>query len=155
MIRGIDIGLAHPDDAPRIARMSRDLIEHGLGWRWTPARVLRLVRDDSTNVAVAREGTRIEGFGIMRYRDEDAHLMLLAVDARRRRGGLGRALMEWLEETALAAGIGVVRLEARASNHPARAFYRRLGYVEAMHVRGMYAHDEDGIRLAKDLWACA
>lgn len=154
MIRGVDIGLAHPDDAPRIARMSRDLIEHGLGWRWTPPRVLRLVRDDSTNVAVAREGARIDGFGIMRYRDEEAHLMLFAVDAGRRRSGIGRALMGWLEESALVAGIGVVHLEARASNHAARAFYRRLGYVEAMHVRGMYAHDEDGVRFAKDLWAC-
>jgi [ribosomal protein S18]-alanine N-acetyltransferase len=155
VIRGVDIGLARPDDAPRIACMSRDLIEHGLDWRWTPARVLRLVHHHSTNVAVAREGARIDGFGIMLYRDEDAHLMLFAVDPRRRRSGIGRALMGWLEETALTAGIGVVRLEARASNHAARTFYRQLGYVEAMHVRGMYAHDEDGVRFAKDLWACA
>lgn len=152
MIRGHDIGLAHADDAPRIARMSRDLVEHGLGWRWTPERVLRQVRDGSTNVAVAREHGRIDGFGIMRYREEEAHLMLFAVDPQRRRTGVGRALIEWLEETALSAGIGVVRLEARASNHAARAFYRALGFVELAEVRDMYAHDEHGLRLAKDLW---
>jgi ribosomal-protein-alanine N-acetyltransferase len=152
MIRGVDIGLAHADDAPRIARMSRDLVEHGLGWRWTPTRVLRLVNDASSNVAVARDGVRIDGFGIMQYRDEDAHLVLFAVDPQRRGRGIGRALMGWLEATAVCTGIGVVRLEARASNHVARAFYRALGFIEVAQVRGMYAHDEDGVRLAKDLW---
>lgn len=152
MIQGHDIGLAHADDAPRIARMSRDLIEHGLGWRWTPARVLRLVQDASTNVAVAREDARITGFGIMQYREEDAHLVLFAVDPERRRRGVGRALMGWFEETALAAGIGVIRLEARASNHTARAFYRALGFVEVAQVRNLYAHGEDGVRFARDVW---
>lgn len=152
MIGGVDIGLAQADDAPRIARMSRDLVEHGLAWRWTPPRVLRLVRDASTNVAVAREGMRIDGFGIMQYRDEDAHLVLFGVDPERRGRGVGRALMGWLEATALCAGIGVVRLEARASNEVARAFYRALGFIEVGQVCGMYARDEDGVRLAKDLW---
>jgi len=36
--------------------MSRDLIEYGLGWKWTAARIHRCLHDDSTNVAVAREG---------------------------------------------------------------------------------------------------
>jgi ribosomal-protein-alanine N-acetyltransferase len=152
MIRGVHVGLARAADAPRIARMSRDLVEHGLGWRWTPTRVLRLVHDASTNVAVARDGLRIEGFGIMQYRDDDAFVLLFAVDPERRGRGVGRALMDWLESTALCAGIGVVRLEARASNHAARAFYRALGFIEVAQVRGMYAHDEDGVRLAKDLW---
>jgi len=149
------IGLARAADAQRIASMSRDLVEHGLGWRWKPARVLRLVHDAETNVVVARGEGGIEGFAIMRYRAENAHLLLLAVEPRCQRNGIGGALMQWLERTALVAGVGIVRLEARAGNHGARAFYRRLGYVETMRVRGMYAHDEDGVQFAKDLRAYA
>jgi ribosomal-protein-alanine N-acetyltransferase len=38
------IRLARPSDAQAIAEMSRDLIEHGLGWRWTPSRIRAALR---------------------------------------------------------------------------------------------------------------
>lgn len=154
MISDCDIGLATADDAARIALMSRDLVERGLGWRWTPPRVLRAIRDPAINAAVARDAAGgFVGFGLMRYKDDEAHLLLLAVAAARQRKGLGIAVMAWLEQTALIAGIGYVYLEARASNDVARAFYRKLGYREVERVRGLYSNAEDGIRLAKDLYA--
>ncbi|MFC5489820.1 GNAT family N-acetyltransferase [Dokdonella soli] len=153
MIATPEISLAVRADAPRIAAMSRDLVEQGLGWRWTPSRILRVMRDRATNVAVAREGEGISGFGIMQYKDDEAHLLLLAVDPMRRRKGIGSALMAWLETTALTAGTGCIYLEARARNAEARAFYGRLGYIEILTVRGLYSNSEDGIRIAKDLWS--
>jgi ribosomal-protein-alanine N-acetyltransferase len=153
VIAPVEIGLAHAGDASRIALYSRDLIEYGLGWGWTPTRILRAIAAKDMNVAVAREGDRLIGFGIMRYRDEEAHLLLLGVATDRQRKGVGRALMGWLERTALDAGIGVIRLEARLRNESARAFYRRLGYHEVMLASGLYARHEDGVRIAKDLWA--
>ncbi len=144
-------------DAGSIATMSRDFVERGMRWGWTPPRVLRMIRARDVNVAVAagRFGLGVHGFGIMRYDDDEAHLLLLAVDAARRGGGVGAALMRWLEAAALTAGIAIVHLEARASNAAALAFYRRLGYREIELVHGMYAGREDGVRLAKDLWAAA
>lgn len=132
--------------------MSRDFIEYGLGWKWTTARILRCLRDDSTNVAVAREGNDLIGFAIMQYSEEEAHLLLFAVSAAHRRQGVGSALLAWLEGTALTAGIGLIYLEARTQNAEARAFYRHHGYSEIVRVRGMYRGVEDGVRLAKDLW---
>ena len=44
MIDAGEIRLALPQDGVRIATMSRDYVEHGLGWGWTPARVLRSIR---------------------------------------------------------------------------------------------------------------
>jgi ribosomal-protein-alanine N-acetyltransferase len=111
------------------------------------------MRDPAINVAVAREKGRLAGFAIMQYKDDEAHLLLLAVDAAHRRKGIGRALMDWLETTALTAGTGCIYLEARASNVDARAFYARLGYLEVVDVPGLYSNSEDGVRLAKDLWA--
>ena len=153
VVAPVEIGLARAGDASRIALYSRDLIEHGLGWGWTPSRILRAMSAKDINVAVARDGDCAVGFGIMRYRDEEAHLLLLGVAADRQRTGIGRALMGWLERTALDAGIGVIRLEARKRNESARAFYRSLGYREVMFATAMYARDEDGVRIFKDLWA--
>src|SRR5882672_6808592 len=73
------VRLAVPGDAAAIAEMSRDFIEHGLGWGWTEARVLRNIQDKATNVAVIREEGQLFGFGIMKYGEESAHLFLLGV----------------------------------------------------------------------------
>ncbi|HEY0178940.1 MAG TPA: hypothetical protein VGC30_04835, partial [Dokdonella sp.] len=72
-----DIALAVRGDARRIAMMSRDLVEHGLGWRWTEPRILRVMRDAAINVVVARDKGEIAGFAIMQYKDDEAHLLLL------------------------------------------------------------------------------
>lgn len=152
MITEYTIRLAAPGDATAIADMSRNLVEHGLGWRWTPDKVLRSIRDRATNVAVAREAGRLVGFGIMSYREEEAHLLLLAVRVSHRRRGIGAAIVAWLEHTARTAGIGVVRLEARTTNREAVAFYRKLGYKEIRVMHGYYRGEEDGMWIAKDLW---
>ena len=81
----IKFELAAETDALAIARMSRDLIETGLGWSWTAARVLRSIRHPETLVLVARQGSQIIGFAIMGFGEEAAHLSLLAVDPSHRR----------------------------------------------------------------------
>ncbi len=144
--------LATRADAPGIAALSRDRIEHGLGWRWTAPRVLRSIADRSTNVVVAGDAERVLGFGIMKYHDDEAHLLLLAVRADAERRGIGAALVAWLEQAALIAGVGQVVLEARLANRAARAFYATLGYREIQTLPGYYQGREACVRLAKDLW---
>ena len=100
-----DIRLATPADAAGIADMSRDCIEHGLPWSWTAARVLQAIHDPLTNVAVHARRGQLQGFGIMQYGDDDAHLLLLAVSPVARHQGLGRGLTAWLEHTARTAGV--------------------------------------------------
>ena len=143
--------LATRADAAGIAALSRDRIEHGLGWSWTAPRVLRSIDDPATNVVVAVETGRLLGFGIMKYRDDEAHLLLLAVQAPAGRRGIGSALLDWLEQSARIAGIGQVRLEARLTNGVARSFYARLGYREIQTLAGYYQGVEACVRLAKDL----
>ena len=52
------IRFATRDDALRIAEMSRDYIEHGLGWSWTRERILRNLRHRDTNAIVAMRERR-------------------------------------------------------------------------------------------------
>jgi [ribosomal protein S18]-alanine N-acetyltransferase len=92
------------------------------------------------------------GFGIMKYHDDEAHLLLLAVRAERTREGIGSALVGWLEQSALVAGIGRVCLETRLSSADARAFYQRLGYREINSLPGYYQGREACVQMARDLW---
>ena len=152
MIGNLNLQLATRAEVLAIARMSRDLIERGLGWSWTPRRVLHSVVDLQTNVVVALEAGHLVGFGIMKYHDDEAHLLLLAVHPAASRRGVGSALLAWLEKAATTAGLGQVYLEARATNAAARAFYRRAGYAEIQQLPGYYQGQEPAVRLAKDLW---
>lgn len=153
MIDRLELHLATEAYAAGIARMSRDLIEQGLGWSWTAPRVLRSIRSPDTNVVLAHDGRRLAGFAIMKYLDAHAHLLLLAVHHEAQRRGVGTALTQWLEGCARVAGIVQVTLEARASNEAARAFYRRLGYVEVETVERYYLDHEAAVRLSRDLGA--
>ena len=145
------IRLAKPNDALKIAGMSRDYIETGLSWNWTPHRVGHSIRNRETNVAVATRDHDVVGFGIMKYQDTDAHLMLFAVTPRFRRQGAGTALMNWLESSAITAGIELIWLEARANNATALAFYHVRGYRMLDRMHRYYSGVEDAVRIGKDL----
>jgi ribosomal-protein-alanine N-acetyltransferase len=147
----IKISLAQVDDAGGIAEMSRLLIETGLPWSWTEARVRRSVRNLDTAVIVARDRRRLAGFAIMEFLDAHAHLNLLAVLPGYRQQGIGSALIRWLESSARTAGIFAIRLELRAQNHAAQRFYAKLGYATAGQQAGYYAGVEDAVCMTRDL----
>jgi ribosomal-protein-alanine N-acetyltransferase len=145
------LSLARSWDAFEIAQMSRDLIEQGLTWSWTPARVQRSIAGRESCVVVARREDRIAAFAIMHFGDEVAHLNLLAVAARHRRQGLGRRLMEWLTATAVEAGVFRVDLEVGAGNDAARGFYERIGFHALNTVQGYYQGREAALRMTRRL----
>ena len=143
------IRLATPADARDIAELSRDEIEYGLNWTYTPPRILAAVRSRSTNVAVVHESGRLLAAGIMEYGDTSAHLVLLGVQREQRRRGLGRHVLGWLEVCAVTAGLRRSKVEVRADNPGAVAFYEALGYRFRERVAGYYRERLDAIRLVK------
>ena len=149
MITDASIRLASCADAANIAALSRDHIEHGLEWSWTPARVERAIRHPDTNVAVVRDARAMLAFGIMSYRDDTAHLSLFAVRRSHQRLGIGSVLLRWLEDVAREAGIRQINVECRRTNSIARNFYCEHGYQEKIISPGYYAGVEDAIRLEK------
>lgn len=144
--------LGTPADAYEIAVMSRYLVEVGLrGWSWPPERVAKAIRAPSTLVVVAEVRAHLVGFAIMEFGDTQAHLSLLAVKPSHQRCGIGRALMRWLEESALTAGITAITLELRANNFGARAFYRLLEFCESAYIPGYYRGVETALRMSRDI----
>jgi ribosomal protein S18 acetylase RimI-like enzyme len=160
------LGLARAADSREIAEMSRDLIEQGLTWSWTPARVQHFICGAESSVVVARRERRsdpgpgdsshsgarsIAAFAIMHFGDEVAHLNLLAVAPEHRRQGLGRQLMDWLSATAIEAGVFRINLELRSNNEQARAFYENLGFKQLGVVQGYYQGREAALRMSRRL----
>lgn len=132
---------ARAADAARIAQLSRTLIEHGLAWRYTPGRVAALLADAETTAVVAalpEQAAQVRGFGVLQLGDTTAHLVLLCVQERLQRSGVGMRLMQWLLRTARVAGMESVRLELRADNAAALAFYGQLGFAESALLAGYY-----------------
>ncbi|HMA00447.1 MAG TPA: GNAT family N-acetyltransferase [Steroidobacteraceae bacterium] len=150
------LGLARASDAREIAEMSRDLVEEGLTWSWTPARVQHFISGTDSSVVVARrarrgDGRQLAAFAIMHFGDEVAHLNLLAVAPDHRRQGLGRQLMGWLTATAIEAGVFRINLELRTRNAAARAFYESLGFNQLGVVQGYYQGREAALRMSRHL----
>ena len=57
--RETELTLAHAGDAYSVATMSREIIEHGLQWSWTPERVGRCILSPDINVITAVSYTHL------------------------------------------------------------------------------------------------
>jgi ribosomal-protein-alanine N-acetyltransferase len=146
------IRLARDSDAHCIAVMSRCLVEVGLrGWSWDPARVKRAIRYRETCVVVAELEQQVVGFTIAEFCDTRVHLSLLAVNAAQQRSGIGSALVAWLEQSALTAGITGIELELRANNRGARFFYEALGFAFVRSIPGYYSGVETAHKMRREI----
>lgn len=140
---------ARPEDVGAIAEISRDHIERGLKWTWKAKRVAKTLADK--NVLAVVSGDNVDGFCIMQYGDERAHLLLIGVRPDVRRGGLGTELVQWHLECARVAGMTQIWLELRATNAIARKFYEQMGFTVTARVRRYYQDREDALRMALTL----
>lgn len=81
----------------------------------------------------------ILGFAVASLVPPQSELESIAVAPESQRLGLGESLFQALEAELKAAGVDDLLLEVGASNHPALAFYRALGFVKTGLRPGYYA----------------
>lgn len=147
------IEFAEYSDAIEIGDLSKKYIEYDLGWRYTPEKLKKLIRNNAKNVVVARKGKKLVGFGIMTYHEEQANLDLLAVKLFYRNRGIGKQIVKWLEEVALTAGIYNVFVQVRKINGGAIKFYKKLGFQIIDEKSGYYRRQETGVIMSKNIRA--
>jgi ribosomal-protein-alanine N-acetyltransferase len=102
---------------------------------------------------VAEDG-RGEALGLalgVRQHEALGRILILAVDPRFRRRGIGEGLMRALLWFFSSMGVYEVRLEVRVSNNAALALYRKLGFRIVGRTRGYYADGEDAYILNRSL----
>ncbi len=145
------IGFARLSDAIEISHLSRDEVEHGLGWDYTPTKIIRVINSKSKNIVVARIDDELVGFGVMTYRKDQANLDLLAVKKKCRRNKVGTQIVLWLEKVATTAGAFNVFVQLREKNSGAFALYEYLGYGKLDVLPRFYKGIENGVVMAKSL----
>lgn len=99
-------------------------------------RLERVMADTASWVCVALDGERVVGVAavhvmpILERDDPIARVTAMAVEASARRGGVGTALLDALEERARAEGCDKIDLTTRREREEAAAFYRSRGFVD-------------------------
>lgn len=104
-------------------------------------------------VAVERGGRRILGYHLTLFRKNStvARLYSIAVDARRRRSGVGDRLLADAEIVARRARRRSLRLEVHVRNRGAIALYERRGYRRIGRYPAYYGDGADALRYEKPL----
>jgi len=104
---------------------------------------------------VALDGDKVQGFCVVLFAPDVAHLLVLAVARECQRRGIGRWLVHHAEQQARRRRLDALLLEVRPSNHGARAFYQQLGF-ETLSIRKDYypagcGQREDAMVLRKSI----
>ncbi len=140
------------DDLDRLMAVMATAFEPTWGEAWTRRQV-----EDSlitghcdyfligADGAAAAPGEPAAGFILTRLIAGETELLLLAVDPRWRRRGLGALLLLELERAARSKSAGRLFLEMRRGN-PAEDLYRRFGF-EAVGERPKYYRTTSGERI--------
>lgn len=128
-----------PSDLPAVGQLeqqcfsdawSRKLLEDGLNCEFDRFFVAEL------------EG-KVCGYANLRVIAGEGEIERIAVDSRFRRMGIGRKLMEKMEESARDAGVGDMTLEVRESNGQARKLYETCGFKEEGRRKRYYRNPEE------------
>jgi|TARA_E500000178_G_C16942017_1_gene716900 ribosomal-protein-alanine N-acetyltransferase len=82
---------------------------------------------------------------------DELQLMLVLVDPRCRQGGLATALVSELLSQARTRGCQQATLEVAATNAPALALYRKLGFTTSGKRRRYYCNGDDALLQWRDL----
>ena len=102
----------------------------------------------------APEGT-VAGYILTRTSYDDSELFRVAVAPEARRSGLGAALLDAALDRAKARGARRMLLEVRASNEPALALYRKLGFTELARRKNYYTAPREDAVIMECRWQYA
>jgi [ribosomal protein S18]-alanine N-acetyltransferase len=96
-------------------------------------------------VALPADSQQIAGFLCRWLIADECHVLNVAVHPESRRLGIGAVLISEAITEARSTGAGVVTLEVRRSNLPARQLYRKFEFEERRLRRHYYGPGEDAI----------
>lgn len=136
-----------PGDSERVRELLSDIPTAAL-WGEEPASGSQ----NGVSWLVAERHGAICGLIVFRSVADEAEILNLAVDARKRRQGIGSRLIERAIEECKAEGARRIFLEVRESNEGARKFYGRARFQESGRRRQYYREPtEDALVLQRTI----
>lgn len=101
---------------------------------------------------VAIEDEKLIGFAIGIMSDDyTGRILLIGVDEKYRRMGIGTRLLRKLNQILVSYGARKIQLEVRVSNEGAMKFYQRNGFIKINRIKSFYEDGEDGYVMIKNL----
>jgi [ribosomal protein S18]-alanine N-acetyltransferase len=130
-------GETTPRDAAAIA------VLHGTAFRrgWGRDEVERLLLDRQVVGHRVTVGRAFAGFILSRFAADEAEILSVAVDRRRRGRGLARRLLDLHLRRLAGLGVKSVFLEVEEDNPAARRLYDRAGFRQVGKRQGYYQRD--------------
>lgn len=143
---------ASPDDLDALFRLEQVAFS---GDRFSRRQLWHLLNRANALTLVAHDetGGRLLGYGTLLFRQGSlrARLYSFCVHPEARGGGVGRRLLEALEQAAIERGILVLGLEVRADNRIALGLYRRMGFRLERWLDAYYEDGCAGWQMSKSL----
>jgi [ribosomal protein S18]-alanine N-acetyltransferase len=143
MIEWLGLSPAKPSVAPletdHAARLS-EIHAHSFARPWSPIDFERMLTDRAIigdGLFFGRDGVP-QGFCLSRIVIDEAEILTIAIAPGLRRRGYSRTLLEKHLEVLRMRRVASVHLEVDEGNAPARALYRRFGFVETGRRAGYY-----------------
>lgn len=147
----VTLRTARMDDAPAISALHAVAFAHP----WSVLTIESMLAERTIGADVAEQRGGLAGFVITRAAADEAEILSIAVEPRRRGRGIGARLVEARCEALVLARIAKVFLEVEAGNLAALALYRRLGFVEIGRRVGYYraasGERQDAVTMRRDL----
>lgn len=120
---------------------------HAAGFRrgWSEDEMEGLLRDPQVLSHRAARGRKTVGFVLSRRAADEAEILSIAVAARQRGGGVARGLLQHHMRRLAGLGAKALFLEVEEANAPARALYRRAGFIEVGRRPSYYASGKEPV----------
>jgi [ribosomal protein S18]-alanine N-acetyltransferase len=148
MIDWLGLSPGNPSIAPLETQQAARLAEihaHSFARSWSPIDFERMLADRAIigdGLFIGRDGV-IQGFCLSRVVLDEAEILTIAIAPALRARGYSRTLLEKHLEALRLRRVASVHLEVDEGNAPARALYRRFGFVETGR-RAAYYQKADG-----------
>ena len=144
----------HHADMETLYRIDQACFVPGIAYSRTEMRHY-LLHPMSFTVVAETEAKAIAGFctGRLHVRESrlSGHIITIDVLPDARRHGVGRRLLQAVEEHFRAKAVISIRLEVAVDNQPAQTFYQAMGYASIGIIPGYYAGRLDAIVMEKQL----
>ena len=119
-------------DIPELVRITREnmsqIILSAWGVEWRDETLLETLMDANLLIEVALEGQKVVGYHVLDQMEDYVFIISIQLEKQHQGKGLGRFMMERVEESAIRSGLEGVELCVQSTNHQAIGFYRHLGY---------------------------
>jgi ribosomal-protein-alanine N-acetyltransferase len=147
--------LAVEATVPHVRKMRREDVDavvaietEAFSSPWRRETFLELIDRPTAELLVMEHGDEgVVGYAVLWCVLDQGELANVAIAARMRGRGLGRALLAEVLAVAKSRGVESVFLEVRESNAPALGLYQRFGFHEVGRRRGYYDHPREDARI--------